>query len=94
MDKNKILHTGNTLMPANLSITGAITGFDNKGPMIGKDLKNWTIIPKKSPNSPIIPRDSTRKPIKVHFIRIINIPRLKKKEPRLFVGLEKNITVF
>lgn len=34
------IYTGNTLIPAILSINGAITGFDKIGPMIGIDLKN------------------------------------------------------
>lgn len=61
--------------------------------MIGNDLKNWTTIPKKSPNKPKIPTVSTINPIKVHFARIRRIPEIKHKEPRLFVGLVKKIVV-
>lgn len=62
--------------------------------MIGKALKNWTIIPKKSPNKPMIPRDSTINPTKVHLERINNMPNTKKMDPRLFVGRVKKMTVF
>lgn len=92
--KRPYIYTGRTLTPASLSTTGAITGCDSIGPMIGMDLRNWTITPKKSPNSPKIPNDSIMKPRKVCFIRINSIPKIKKIEPRLLFGLEKNINVF
>lgn len=87
-------YTGNTLTPASLSITGAITGCDKIGPIIGIDLKNCTITPKKSPNKPIIPNDSIMKPMNVHLIKIKIIPNKKKIDPRLLFGLVKKITVF
>lgn len=87
-------YTGRTLTPASLSTTGAITGWESIGPMIGIDLRNWTITPKKSPKSPTIPSDSIIKPRNVCFISIKRIPKTKKMDPRLLFGLEKNIKVF
>lgn len=87
-------YTGSILIPASLSTIGATTGCDNTGPITGKDLKNCTITPKKSPNKPTIPRDSTRNPTNVHFIRISSTPNTKNIDPRLLAGLVKKIYVF
>ena len=62
--------------------------------MIGIDLKNCTITPKKSPKRFTIPSDSIIKPKNVHFIKIIKAPTRKKSEPRLLFGLVKNMYVF
>lgn len=87
-------HTGKTETPAILSTIGATMGCDKIGPIIGNDLRNWTIIPKKSPNKPKMPTVSIMNPTKVHLIKIRSIPVIKHKDPRLFVGLLKNTVVF
>lgn len=87
-------YTGSILIPASLSTIGATTGCDSTGPITGKDLKNCTITPKKSPNNPTIPRDSSKNPTNVHFIRISSTPNTKNIVPRLLAGLVKKIYVF
>lgn len=57
------------------------------------DLRNWTMVPKKSPNKPKIPRLSIRKPIKDFFNNMSIIPTQKQSEPRILVGLVKNVVV-
>ncbi|EGA77272.1 Got1p [Saccharomyces cerevisiae VL3] len=64
------------------------------GPIMGIDLKNCTMTPKKSPKRPIIPRDSIIKPKNVHFNSIKKAPTRKNSEPRLLFGLVKKIYVF
>lgn len=90
----EFLQTGSTDTPAIRSSTGAIAGCESTGPMTGMDRSNWRITPKKSPNSPIIPSDSTMNPTKVHLHRIMKMPTTRKMVPRLLVGLVKNLTVF
>lgn len=84
-------YTGSTLIPASLSTTGATAGCDRIGPTIGKDLRNCTATPKKSPNRPMMPSDSIKNPMKVHLERINNTPSTKKNDPRLLFGRVKNI---
>lgn len=94
-EKNKyniyfqFIYTGRTLTPAILSRTGAITGWESNGPIIGKDLKNWTITAKKSPNKPNIPKLSIKNPKNDLFVKIKNIPNKKQTLPLIFWGLEK-----
>lgn len=57
------------------------------------DLKNWMIVPKKSPKRPKIPKHSIKNPINVHFIKIRNIPNEKHNVPLILVGLVKKVTV-
>lgn len=54
------------------------------------DLKNWIIVPKKSPNNPKIPKLSNINPINDRFIKINNIPIIKHKLPLNLVGRLKN----
>jgi hypothetical protein len=84
---------GNVLIPASLSIVGATYGCDNKVPTYGTDLKNWTIVPKKSPNNPKIPNDSKMNPKKECFNKINKIPNMKHKLPRILLGLVKKVIV-
>lgn len=64
-------------------------GLDNRGPITGKDLRKVTITPKKSPNKAKIPKHSIAKPTNEYFIRIKMIPKKKKTDPRILLGLEK-----
>ena len=57
------------------------------------DLRNWTIVPKKSPNKPKIPMLSIIKPMKDFFINMNIMPTQKQIEPRILVGLVKNVVV-
>lgn len=68
-------------------------GLLNTSPIYGIDLKNWIMVPKKSPKSPRIPKLSIINPIKVLLIRINSIPIQKQIVPRTLVGLVKNVTV-
>lgn len=80
-------------MPATLSIEGATNGWLNPSPMYGIVRKNCTMVPKKSPKSPNIPKHSTTNPMNDHFIKINNIPVQKHIVPLNLVGLVKNVTV-
>ncbi len=61
--------------------------------MYGIERKNCTIVPKKSPNKPKIPKLSTTKPMKDHFNKMSTIPRQKQNVPRSLLGLLKNAIV-
>lgn len=87
------VYTGNVLIPASLSMVGAIAGWLKKSPIYGTDRKNWIMVPKKSPKSPNIPTDSTINPINDHFIKINNMPTQKHTVPLILVGREKNAMV-
>lgn len=80
-------------MPASLSMVGAIKGWLNKSPMYGIDLRNCTIVPKKSPKRPSIPKLSMINPKNDLFIKIKSIPMQKHMVPLIFVGLLKNVIV-
>lgn len=81
-------------MPASLSTMGATAGCDSSGPISGSERRNWTTTPKKSPNRPTMPSDSTRNPIKVHFMRMSRTPNTRNTEPRRLAGLVKKTYVF
>lgn len=57
------------------------------------DLKNVTIVPKKSPNNPRIPKLSMMNPMKLLFIKINKIPNPKNTVPLILVGLVKKVIV-
>lgn len=57
------------------------------------DLKNCTIVPKKSPNNPNIPKLSNMNPTKDHLIKISIIPNAKQTVPLILVGRVKKETV-
>lgn len=89
-----VVYNGKTLTPAIRSITGATAGWFKMGPITGKDLKNCTIILKKSPNKFKIPNNSTINPVNVHLKKSINtIPVKKHNEPLLLDGLLKKTRV-
>lgn len=68
---------------------GSMAGCFKIGPMIGKDLKNRTIVPKKSPNKNIMPTLSTINPINECLVKINAMPPKKNKVGLIFVGLAK-----
>lgn len=57
------------------------------------DRKNWTMVPKKSPNNPKIPKLSNTNPTNDRFIKINKIPTAKHNVPLILVGRVKNVTV-
>ena len=63
------------------------------GPITGILRKNWTMVPKKSPNNPKMPASSNINPINACFIRIKAIPAKKHIVPRILLGRLKNESV-
>lgn len=72
---------------------GSIAGCFKIGPMIGNDLRNSTMVPKKSPKRNKIPTDSNPNPMKECFIKIRKIPPKKKRVGLIFVGRAKKYIV-
>lgn len=56
-------------------------------------LKNWTMVPKKSPNKERMPTPSTIKPMKECLNKMRVIPPKKKIVGLIFVGLAKKYMV-
>ncbi|EMG47931.1 hypothetical protein G210_1594 [Candida maltosa Xu316] len=92
---SKYNQTGKVLLliPANSSTVGAMNGKFKKSPIYGIDLKNWIIVPKKSPNNPKIPKLSNMNPMNDLFKKINNIPSRKHTSPSILLGRSKNRTV-
>lgn len=63
------------------------------GPIIGKDLRNSTIVPKKSPKRNKIPMDSTPNPMKECLVKMRMMPPKKKSVGFIFVGRAKKYIV-
>jgi hypothetical protein len=77
------------------SLTGAIWGELRIGPIMGRDLKNPIMTPKKSPNRIRIPKSSIINPINAYLNKINATPRMKHTEPFSFCGgrLKKKLNV-
>ncbi|GEQ67293.1 hypothetical protein JCM33374_g957 [Metschnikowia sp. JCM 33374] len=63
------------------------------GPITGNDLRNRTIVPKKSPKRNKIPTDSTANPMKERFIKMRMMPPKKKSVGFILVGRAKKYMV-
>lgn len=78
------------------SLTGAIRGELRIGPIMGRDLKNPIMTPKKSPNRIRMPNSSIMNPINEYLNKISPTPRMKHTVPFNFCGgrLKKKLNVF
>lgn len=82
-------HTGKVSNPATRLMYGSTIGCFKIGPMTGKDRKNSTMVPKKSPKRNMMPMLSTMNPMKECLVKIKAIPPKKKRVGLILVGLAK-----
>lgn len=68
-------------------------GCFKRGPITGKERKNRTMVPKKSPKRYKIPTASTLKPMNEYFNNMRQIPEKKNKVALIFVGRAKKYMV-